>query len=327
MGACLCCCDNANNYRTTAAKRVQDAAQSDVKGKVFVITGASGNLGKEMSAAIYDGGGTVVMTGRTLKKIQQIRDQIIAEHPSGTGELECIPLDLSDYDSIKKFIKDLSSSHESIDVLVNNAGLVPKAHYRESKHGVELTFQVNYLSTYVLTENLIPLLEKSSNGARIVNIGTLSIDEVSNPVDWKSIPRNKETFGGYHVDYAEAKWHLACYTAALHRRFKERKTRIKAVCADPGIIPGSAMWDDQTCFIRFMARYVCYGFTKSAPQGAATATFCSVESYDGLRGGAYYHSGVPYESRADCRDPQSWVELKKITEKLVPENLKIENMT
>ncbi|GAB5359222.1 hypothetical protein AAMO2058_000525900 [Amorphochlora amoebiformis] len=326
MGAaCCCCCDNVNNYRTTAYRRVENAASTDVKGKVFVITGATGNLGKHISGALYNGGGIVVMTGRTSAKLDKAKAEIEAKFPEGSGSIEGIPLDLSDYDSIKMFVETLSKKHSKIDVLCNNAGLIPKDHYRASKHGNELTFQVNYLSTYILTEKLIPLLQESKAG-RIINVGTMSINEVSNPIDWKSIPRNEETFGGYSVDYAEAKWHLACYTEALTRRFKDSKNML-AISADPGIIPGSDMWDDQTCFVRFMARYVCACFTKSAEQGAATATYCAVAPFENLKPGGYYHSGVAYQSRPDCRDPQSWVELKERTVKLVPTSFGIKHET
>jgi len=287
---------------------------------VIVVTGASGNLGLEMSAAMYHGGCTVVMAARNMKKLKKAKKIIEEKYPEGKGELELMVVDLADYDSIDAFVIALTKAHpKGVNVLINNAGIIPKSEYRESKYGYELTFQVNYLSTYVLTEKVIPMLEMASNEggvARVVNVGTMSVDETSNPVDWSQFPRSQKNFGGYHVDYAESKWMLTTYTSALHRRFeKDYKGQIQAVTADPGIIPGSDMWDDQTCCVRFMARYVFYCFTKSASQGAATATYCAIESSDHIQSGKYYHSGVAYDARADCIKEESWFKLEELTTK------------
>mmetsp|Transcript_12540 Transcript_12540/g.18740 ORF Transcript_12540/g.18740 Transcript_12540/m.18740 type:complete len:331 (+) Transcript_12540:47-1039(+) len=324
MGACCCCCNDVNDYRTTAYKRVMQSG-TDVEGKVCIITGANGTIGTALSAALYAGGATVVMAGRSMKKLEKAREVVMAEHPQAEGQLKLLQLDLADYESINKFVEEFSKEHKTLDVLVNNAGIVPKFHYRASKYGYELTFQINYLSTYVLTEALLKYMEDTKSGARVINVGTLSIDEASKPIAWDQFPRNESTFGGYHVDYGESKWMITCYTEALTRRFAKSGVNIKAVTADPGIITGSQMWDDQGCVEKCFGRYLCYCITKTPEQGASTSAQCAVLPFDELKAGGYYHSGLPYESRPDCREDGSVEKLEALTARLLKSKAETKN--
>jgi protochlorophyllide reductase len=201
MGACCCCCNNVNAYRMTALRRADQRA-TDMAGKVVVVTGAAGSLGMEISGALYTTGATVVLAGRSMRKLEEARTAIAAKHPTAAGLLVPLALDLSDYASILAFAAELRTRYGKVNVLVNNAGLVPTK-FDPGKYGYESTFQTNYLSTYVLTEALLPLLEAAGGGARVVNVPSLSHYDAPKPIDWAALPRTKETYGGYNVDYCE----------------------------------------------------------------------------------------------------------------------------
>ena len=315
--------DNANDYRTTALRRVRDGA--DVSGKVVVVTGATGAMGKELSFAFYQGGATVVMTGRSMEKATKAKEEVLARQVPESedfagkegGSIVPMTLDLGDYDSIQAFVKDLKSKFPKVYALVNNAGAIPGSSFRESKYGNETTFQANFLSTVILTELMIPLL-KGTQGSRIVNVSSMSHKDATNPVKWDVIPSNAETFGGYNKDYAESKWLLTSYTSHL--------SRILSVSADPGVSPDSKMWDEQIAIVRFMARYVFYYLTKKTPQAAGCAARLVVAKNEELTNGGYYESGVLSAPRSDCESVEEWAKAAAVLERSLPEALKANMM-
>lgn len=346
MGACLCCCDNVVPYRTTAFRRVEQTGQ-DLHDRVYIVTGANGTLGTELSAALYYGGAvrgcgispcapyvtrawpplpspgaTVIMAGRSRSKVEASCATIHDRLPNASGRLVPMTLDLGDYDSILAFVREVEAAYPVVHVLVNNAGIAA-ASFAPSKYGHESSFQTNWLSSYVLTERLLPLL-KASGAGRVVNVTTGSIREVAKPFPWGDVPRTDANFLGYG-DYAESKWYLSCYTAALTRRFQASGEPLKAVLADPGAIPGSPMWEQQGAAIRFLARYVFYGLTKSPQQGAATSALLAADDYNNLVPGGYYDSGkLIGHPRPDCETPESWEQLSTLTSTLLPASLRAE---
>jgi NAD(P)-dependent dehydrogenase (short-subunit alcohol dehydrogenase family) len=309
--------DNANDYRKTSLKRVEG---KDMTGKVVVVTGASGALGKEIMLALSSVGATVVAAGRSIDKLEKAKNIVIERNGGATkGTIEPLALDLSDYDSVETFVKDLKAKHPKIDVLINNAGMIPGQSFKESKYGTETTFQANFVSTVVLTEMMLPLMNEESG--RIIHVSSLSHADAKNPIDWTAIPSTAESFGGYNKDYCESKWLLTAYSASLAARLnKSGVSKVKSVCADPGISPDSAMWDEQTFIMRFLARYVFKILTKTSPQAAGCATELAVT--DELEGGGYYHSGNLYPAmRKDCLDPEQWKQMVKVLKKVLPEKL------
>lgn len=72
---------------------------------------------------------------------------------------------------IKKLADTILANHSTLNVLINNAGLGVEASRRESKDGLEMIFQVDYLATYILSQKLLPLLQKSEN-PHVINVAS-----------------------------------------------------------------------------------------------------------------------------------------------------------
>ena len=152
--------DNANNYRATALARVAHNKKA-VGGKVVVVTGANGVQGRELTKAFYANGAHVIMAGRTLSKLEKVKADVVAKDDSAEpGTIECMVLDLSDYDSIDAFVKQLDGRRRPVHALINNGGIVTNT-IQLSKYGHEMMFQVNFLSQVVLTEKMLPLIEEA----------------------------------------------------------------------------------------------------------------------------------------------------------------------
>ncbi|KAL3931885.1 MAG: hypothetical protein SGBAC_011103 [Bacillariaceae sp.] len=317
--------DDANDYRMTPLSRVQEGR--DMSGKVVVITGATGALGKATSLALYHGGAHVVATGRNLARTQKVCDALLKEEVKHKtfvkkegGSLEGMELDMGSYESIQKFVKTLTAKYSKVDVLINNAGVIPFKEFTESKEGLEITYATNFASVVVLTELLLPSM--ASDG-RIVNISSMSHADGANPNNWDAVPSTKETFGGYDKDYCESKWLVTAYGYALSQRLaKDPKTKGMAVlAADPGVSPDSAMWDNVVPIKRYLVKYVFKFLTKTSDQAAACGVNCAVKQ--DVENGGYYSSGVldPVTMRADCRDAAEWNKAAAILKAKLPKDL------
>jgi NAD(P)-dependent dehydrogenase (short-subunit alcohol dehydrogenase family) len=84
-----------------------------------------------------------------------------AEEPDGQREVNSYPADLCSLAAVRDLADRIPSKHDRLDVLVNNAGTIARER-KESEDGYELTFAVNYLSHFLLTRLLLPLLKDSA---------------------------------------------------------------------------------------------------------------------------------------------------------------------
>jgi NAD(P)-dependent dehydrogenase (short-subunit alcohol dehydrogenase family) len=132
---------------------------------VILITGATDGLGRGLAAAVAAGGHTVLVHGRSQERVEAT----LAELP-GEGHRGYLA-DLSSLDEVRGLATEVNEREERLDVLVNNAGIGFDGEREESSDGIELRFAVNYLAGFLLTNELLPLLERSKP-ARIVNVSS-----------------------------------------------------------------------------------------------------------------------------------------------------------
>jgi NAD(P)-dependent dehydrogenase (short-subunit alcohol dehydrogenase family) len=136
-------------------------------------------------------------------------------------------LDLSSFDSIKRFVEEFQSRYSRLDVLINNAGVLCH-HPTKTKENVEYTIGVNYLGHYVLTEQLFPLMCK---GTRIINTVSIMLRYGKIQSDFFAFPHRR--FNKFAC-YSHSK--LALYYAALDWAEKWKEAGCMVNCVDPGIV-------------------------------------------------------------------------------------------
>jgi NAD(P)-dependent dehydrogenase (short-subunit alcohol dehydrogenase family) len=132
----------------------------------MLITGASDGLGRELAYALAEQGHELVVHGRDAARLAEVAER--------TGA-EAIQADLASLDQVRRLASEVTSRHDRLDVLVNNAGIGfgrPGAARQLSADGHELRLAVNYLAPYLLTRLLLPLLMRSVP-ARIVNVASM----------------------------------------------------------------------------------------------------------------------------------------------------------
>jgi NAD(P)-dependent dehydrogenase (short-subunit alcohol dehydrogenase family) len=149
------------------------SAQAEIpsqSGRSAVITGATGGLGYETALALARAGAEVILTGRDDRKGQSAIEKISLEVLGARVSYE--PLDLANLASIADFSQRMHS-RQSLDLLINNAGVMALPRRQTTADGFEMQFATNYLGHFVLTARLMPLLRRSS-GPRVVNVSSLA---------------------------------------------------------------------------------------------------------------------------------------------------------
>jgi NAD(P)-dependent dehydrogenase (short-subunit alcohol dehydrogenase family) len=146
-----------------------------------MIKGSTSGLGAEVASRLGAMGATVIVHGRSDERGAEIVDAI---NGAGPGQAVFYRADLGSLADVKALADRVKDQHGALHLLINNAGILganddPR---RESADGHELTFAVNYLSHFLLTRELLPLLEAGAP-ARIVNVASVG----QRPVDFNDI--------------------------------------------------------------------------------------------------------------------------------------------
>src|ERR1700745_1456599 len=118
-------------------------------GRVVLITGGNAGIGKETAVALASMGARVVFTARDEARGSDARTEIRTR--SGSDQVEVMSLDLARFAAVRDFAKRGGDEHDQLDVLVNNAGLILNSR-RQTDDGYEMTFQVNHLGPFLLTQ-------------------------------------------------------------------------------------------------------------------------------------------------------------------------------
>ncbi|KAK2767882.1 putative short-chain dehydrogenase [Colletotrichum kahawae] len=137
----------------------------DQAGKVFLITGASGGIGKELVKILYLKNAKIWLAARSYSKTQAVINEIKAAHPTSTGEMIFLKLELDDLSTIKASAQEILSRETRLDVLWNNAGVMVPPQGSTTVQGHELQLGINNLGHQLFTQLLTPLLERTSKVA------------------------------------------------------------------------------------------------------------------------------------------------------------------
>lgn len=137
----------------------------DFRGQRWLVTGASGGLGRQMVWAALQGGATVIAAARSETKLRELASDASA---AGLSGLEIERCDFTSLRDTRQLVERLSSQGSRIDVLMNNVGVM-NDELVITPEGLEASFASNLLAHYVLTEGLIER-RVIAQGSAVVNI-------------------------------------------------------------------------------------------------------------------------------------------------------------
>lgn len=198
----------------------------DQTGRTAVVTGANGGLGFHITRALARAGAAVVLAVRDERRGKEAAEAILAETPG--AELEVLPLDLADLDSVRSFAEDWQG--RPLDLLVNNAGIMAVPERRTTVQGFELQFGVNHLGHFALTGLLLPALLARPR-ARIVTVSS------NGHKMFAGLPlRDPRAEHGYSQwgAYTGSKLANALFTLELDRRLRAAGVDVASMGAHPG---------------------------------------------------------------------------------------------
>lgn len=250
-----------------------------LRGRVVLVTGATSGIGLAAAEGFARLGATVWLVVRSEARGEQAR-AAIAER-SGDHDVHVGLCDLSDLDSVRQFAGRFAVQAERLDVLVNNAGVLTEER-GVSADGIELTFATNVLGPFLLTNLLLPLLERSAP-ARIINVSSGGMYTQGIRVDDLQSARGE--FDGATA-YARTKRAQVILTEMWGRRLGGRGVLVHAM--HPG-------WADTPGVKTSLPRF--YRLTRpllrTPEQGADTIVWLGAADEPGRCTGLFWHDRRP----------------------------------
>jgi NAD(P)-dependent dehydrogenase (short-subunit alcohol dehydrogenase family) len=257
------------------------------RGRLAVITGATGGLGYETAVALASAGARVVLTGRNPAKGAAALAAVRALQPGAAVSFEL--LDLGSLASIRGFCERFSRQHGILDMLINNAGVMAPPLRQVTADGFELQFGTNYLGHFALTAQLLPLLAQSGQ-ARVVNLSSLAHrHKPSMAFDDLNWQRRYSAYAAY----AQSKLAMLMFTFELQRRSHAQGWRLLSVAAHPGLARTRLLSNGQRLGSRFKADlievlsdWLPTPLVQSAGQGALAILYAATSA--GVEEAGYY---------------------------------------
>lgn len=198
-------------------------------GKTFLITGANSGLGFGTSKELVRKGAKVIMTARNLRKGEAALAAIKKE--VSNADLILMQLDLADLNSVERFASDFKNQFSTLDVLINNAGVMMPNTRQVTKQGIELQFGTNHIGHFVLTNHLLPILEQTPK-SRIVTLSSLVAKMGKADIYWNDLQWEKsyDKMGAY----AQSKLANMMFGIELQERLAAKDSNTISVLAHPG---------------------------------------------------------------------------------------------
>jgi NAD(P)-dependent dehydrogenase (short-subunit alcohol dehydrogenase family) len=165
---------------------------------VFLITGASGGLGKELASILYQRNAKIYMAARSKAKTDGVINEIKTAHPTSTGQLIFLSLVLDDLTTIKKSADQFLGQESRLDVLYLNAGVMVPPQGSKTVQGYELQLGVNNLAHFLLVHFLGPVLVATAriapkHSVRVIWVSSSAADGAPAPaVDFDNMDYHRE---------------------------------------------------------------------------------------------------------------------------------------
>jgi NAD(P)-dependent dehydrogenase (short-subunit alcohol dehydrogenase family) len=251
-------------------------------GRLAIVTGANTGLGYETALELAGAGAEVVVAARNPDKGGAAVARILTAHPAAKVRLEL--LDLSRLSDVAAFAERIAARHDTLDQLVNNAGVMMPPKRQVTPDGFELQFGVNYLAHYALTAHLLPLLRRGT-APRVVNLssgahhtGQIRFDDL----EWQ---RRYSPWPAY----SQSKLAMLMFAFELDRRSRAGGWGIMSNAAHPGFARTELIANgpgDHSVFARLNRTFMQPWMSQDAAQGALPQLFAAT-SPDAVGGGYY----------------------------------------
>lgn len=260
---------------------------------VVLVTGSTDGIGRETARELARRGAQVIVHGRNPDKVEATRAAIAQE--TGNRNVHSVTFDLSTVGEIRRGAQEIRAHFPVLNVLLHNAGVFDNAHHT-TEDGLERTFAVNHIAPFLLTRELLPLLERNAP-ARVITVS--SIAHARGKMHWDDLLEQS----GYEA-YAQSKLANLLFTRALARRLDARTVTANAL--HPGVVGTKLL----------KAGFGIDG-SESLAQGAATSVHLALApELEGVTG-LYFKNSKPYEPAPHAKDGNDSERLWSVTEEII----------
>ncbi|EFN78523.1 retinol dehydrogenase 12 [Harpegnathos saltator] len=290
-------------------------------GKTVIITGANAGIGKETARDLYRRGARVILACRDRIKAEAAVDDIKKNPPSNlagpqfagnVGELAIYELRLDNFRSVRECANNLLRHEPTIHILINNAGIC-SCPFKKTEDGNEIQLQTNYLGHFLLTLLLLPKLQSSAPGCRIINVSSIAHWFINMHFDDLNMEKSYNPL----LAYAQSKLANILFTKELARRLADANIQgINTYALHPGLIATDiSRHVNQGMFYgsKFLFNLLCWIFGKNVEQGAQTTIHCSVDEKADEETGLYYYDCHPGMTSFKAKDRRNAERLWNVT--------------
>jgi retinol dehydrogenase-14 len=275
-------------------------------GKVVLITGGTGGIGKATAIGLARMGARVGITGRDLARAEQAVADI--RSASGNPAVDAFAADMTSQAEVRRLAAAVLSAYPRLDVLINNVGGF-WAHRHPTPDGLERTFALNHLAPFLLTNLLLDRL-KASAPARVVTVSSGA--QSMGRIDFDDL-QGVRNYSGQRA-YNQSKLANVMFTIELARRLDG--TGIMANAVRPGVVRTNFGAEDQAWFFAIISRAV-RPLLKTPAQGAQTPIYlASSPALDGVTG-QFFANRKPKTANRLASNTEITARLWKISAHLV----------
>jgi len=289
----------------------------DLTGKTVIVTGGNSGLGFESVKAFVLKGAKVIMACRSVIKGEEAKKQITKFIPA--ADINVMELDLTDLASIHTFVANFKKKYTSIDVLLNNAGIM-MVPYGLTKDGFENQVGTNHLGPFALTGLLMDVL-KSTPDSRVVNVSSMA--HTTGKIDFDNLLYEKGKDYSSTKAYSRSKLLNLLFTYELQRYFDKNNINSMAIAAHPGFSKTNLVNHLSNKWYFSLLKPLLDKMAQPASMGALPQLRASVDP--GVKPAEFYGpdgkrqmSGYPVvvEPKPKARDLENARKLWEVSEKL-----------
>ncbi|MEJ6736155.1 MAG: oxidoreductase [Flavobacteriales bacterium] len=293
------------------------------KGKVAIVTGANSGLGKEITIGLAKLDIKVIMACRNIKKAESTKLEILKK--IAIADIEIIELDLNSLISVRNFAKTFCEQYKQLNLLIENAGIMIPP-FTKTADGFESQLGVNYLSHFLLTNLLMPTLNKTE-GARIAT--TSSIAHESGRIDFDNL--NSEKSYAKMDAYRQSKLACLIFSYELQRRLNRVGSNVIAISVHPGVSKTNLFYNLPKVLQVIATPFIPF-FTHSPKKAALPMLYAALGN--DVKGGDYFGplgfkgmTGKPGKVNpgAHALDEDLAKRLWEVSEKLTGEKFNLSN--
>ena len=278
----------------------------DMAGRVCLITGATSGIGLVTARGLAARGATVALVGRDETRARAVVEAI--RQQTGNSEVDYLLADLSSQAAVRGLAEAFQQRYGALHALINNAGVLPWRRH-ETVDKLEMTFAVNHLAPFLLTNLLLDTL-RASAPARIVTVASDAHTGATIPFD-----DLQHIHGRYSplVVYGQSKLANIMFTYALARRLAG--SGVTANALHPGVV-ATHIYRSQNPLFNFATTRVMPLFALSPEKGARTSVYLASSPEVATISGEYFVKCKPKRSWKTSYDEAAQERLWTVSEQL-----------